>query len=150
VSIDIERTLPVADRVAITELYARYSTSFDTGDVPGCIELFTEDGTFTVTGREPVAGTAALAQFFAAAAQRSAGTHHIVSNILVEKMSTDRARGSARVLALRVDGETVRLAALGRYRDEFAKVDGRWLIHTRCVDSGVPDSLVGAVVVRPD
>ncbi|MDV2477575.1 nuclear transport factor 2 family protein [Rhodococcus zopfii] len=149
-SIDIERPLPVEDRMGMTELYARYSTSFDTGDAPGCVELFTDDGTFTVTGREPVVGKEALAQFFGVATQRSAGTHHIVSNIMVEKVSTDRARGSAHVLALRVDGDTVRLAALGRYRDEFAKVDGRWLIHVRCVDSGVPDSLIGAVVVRPD
>ncbi len=149
-SIDIERALPIEDQVAITELYGRYSTSFDGGDGAGCVELFTENGTFTMTGREPVAGRAALTQFFVAAAERSAGIHHTVSNILVEKVSVDRARGSAHVLAVRVDGDTVRLAALGRYRDEFVKVGGRWLVHTRCVESAVPDSLIGAVIVRPD
>ncbi len=149
-SIDIEHPLPVEDRVAITELYARYSTSFDSGDVQGCSELFTADGTFTITGREPVTGREALTQFFRAAAERSAGIHHIVNNILVEKVSVDRARGGAHVLAVRVDGDTVRLAAVGRYRDEFVKVDGRWLVHTRCVESAVPDSLIGAVIVRPD
>jgi len=127
-------------------LYARYSASFDSGDVQGCIELFSEGGTFTIIGREPVAGREALTQFFRVAAERSAGIHHIVSNILVEKVSVDRARGSAHVLAVRVEGDTVCLAALGRYRDEFIKVDGRWLLHARRVESAVPDSLVGAVI----
>lgn len=149
-SIDAEHSLPAEEQVAITELYARYSSAFDAGDAEGCVELFTEDGIFTVPGRESVVGRDALTQFFRAAVQRSSGTHHIVSNILVERVSTDRAEGTAHVLALRVDGETVRLAALGRYHDEFAKVDGHWLVHTRRVESRVPDSVIGAVIARPD
>jgi ketosteroid isomerase-like protein len=146
---DSELALPVEDRLAITELYARYSTYFDSGDGQACSALFTDDGTFAVAGREPVTGRAALTQFFGVATERSAGIRHFVSNILVQQVSADRARGTAHVLALRVDGDTVRLAALGRYSDEFAKVGGDWLVHIRSVESDVPAELIGAAVVAP-
>ena len=150
VGIDTAHPLSVADRAEITEVYARYVRAFDSGDVEGCLELFTEDGTFTAPGRPPVVGREALAGFFAAVIRPSVVTHHIVSSIVIEAVSTGGARGSAHVVALRVDGDTVRLAAMGRYHDVFDRAGGRWVLRARRIESCVPGSLVGAVLARPD
>jgi hypothetical protein len=134
--------------LAVTELYGRYSHAFDSGQAQACAELFTADATFTTYGRPPIIGRVALQEFFTHAAARSRGMRHFVSNIVLGPLPPDRVIGSAYVLALRVDGDTLRLASLGGYRDEFVCADGIWLIGSRYLTPAIPDVLSGAVVAQ--
>lgn len=116
-------TLSAEDRLAIVELYARYSHAYDEGRGEEVARLFTPDGAFVREGAEPVTGRANLAAMASAAAGR--GMRHVVSNVLVEP-APDGARGSAYVLVLLIDP-----TIFGRYDDEFRLTPDGWRIHTR-------------------
>jgi hypothetical protein len=117
------RNLSIADRLALHELYARYSHAFDEGRGDEVARLFTDDGAFVREGAEAVVGRGNLAALANAAAGR--GMRHVVSNILVEA-GPDGARGSAYVLVLLVDPAT-----FGRYDDEFALTPEGWRFRIR-------------------
>lgn len=147
---ELASVLNAADYQAITALYARYSQSFDSADYRGCAELFSPDGTFSVPQRDPITGTANLLAFFQAATERSRGTTHFVANIALTPISPVTVHGTASVLALRVDGDTLRLAALGRYDDEFIATEAGWRIRLRSMNTAVPATLLGAVIAATD
>lgn len=144
----VDEQLSTVDRLAIVELYGRYSQAFDGGQAHVCTDLFTADGVFSNKGRTEIVGGAALLEFFSAAAARSAGTRHVVSNIVLETLSPDRARGSAYVVVLRIDSAGLTLVTMGDYTDEFARVDGRWRIAKRLYAPAIPDGLAGVVLAR--
>lgn len=123
-------TLDPASRQEITDLYARYSLTFDNGDAAEFARLFAEDGQFVRSGGTPVQGPAALAAFARTAAARSPGTRHFVSNILVEP-SDEGAVGTAYVLALRIASTVVRLVTMGRYDDVFVRTPQGWRFSKR-------------------
>lgn len=133
----------------VAELYARYSHAFDSGQVQVCAELFTADATFTTHGRSAIVGRDALREFFAAACARSSGMRHLVSNIVLDEVTPDTVQGSAYVLALRADGDTLRLATMGNYADEFVREDGRWLFRSRYFTPAIPAELSGAPLTGP-
>lgn len=132
--------------MAVGELYGRYSHAFDSGEAQRCAELFTSDATFTTHGRAAIVGRPALVEFFATAAARSPGVRHFVSNVVLDGVAGDRVTGMAYVLVLRIDGDVLRLASIGTYRDEFVCDGGRWLISSRYFVPAIPDGLAGAVL----
>lgn len=136
----------LADRLELLELYARYTHAFDHGDAAGCAALFTADGAFTPPAAAAVVGRAALERFFATATARSQGSAHLVTDIVLDAEGPYAVRGTARILAVRTDEATLRLLALGTYRDSF-RHDGRhWLFAQRSIDSAIPAALSGAVL----
>jgi len=138
--------LTETDHLAVTELYGRYAHAFDGARARECAELFSTDGTFTVHGRSPINGRAALEEFFVKAAQ-SPGSQHFVSNIVLDVVGPDRVDGSAYVVVLRVNEDSVRLASVGSYRDEFVRANGNWLIRSRYFRPVLPEALAGAALV---
>lgn len=137
-----------ADFQALTVLYGEYSRSFDSGSGGECAALFADDGSFVLGDRPAIRGRDALGDFFGGAA--TGRTHHHVSNILVEKIGSDSARGSASVLVLRVEEDRVCLTTIGRYEDVFTRVDGQWKIQQRNVIPTLPERLAGAVLAHTD
>jgi uncharacterized protein (TIGR02246 family) len=134
------------DRLAVTELHGRYAHAFDAARARECAELFTADAIFTTHGRSPINGRDALEEFFTQAATRSPGARHFVSNIVLEAVAPNRVDGSAYVVVLRITEDSVRLASLGVYRDEFVRTDGGWQIQSRHFLPAIPEALGGAVL----
>lgn len=135
-----------AIRVLVHEVYARYSQAFDGGDVDRCSTLFTEDTVFRSGANTTVVGKLAIDDFLHAAAERSTGIHHFVSNIVLDKRDDHVIDGSTTVLALRVDDGALTLAALGRYRDEFVMDRGSWRIRSRAIETSIGPQLGNALV----
>ncbi|MFE2938125.1 nuclear transport factor 2 family protein [Streptomyces sp. NPDC059255] len=124
------RVLGDIDQREVTDLYARCAYAYDEARPEAFAALYTEDGAFEVAGAEPVRGAAALADLVRGAAERSPGTRHLVSNVLV-RGTGDGASGTAYVVALRVAPPAVRLITIGRYDDEFARTTDGWRIRRR-------------------
>lgn len=135
------------DRLAVLDLYGRYAHAFDHARADDCAELFTADATFTTRGRTPIAGRDALREFFTQASTRSPGARHFTSNIVLTSAGPDRLDGSAYVMVLRITDDSVRLASLGVYQDQFVRTDAGWLIQSRHFLPAIPDTLAGGVLV---
>jgi SnoaL-like domain len=135
------------DRLAVIELYGRYAHAFDHARARDCAELFTAEATFTTEGRTPITGRDALEEFFTEAATRSPGSRHFTSNIILDGAGPDRLYGSAYVLVLRVTDDSVLLASMGVYRDQFVRTDAGWLIQSRHFLPAIPSALAGAPLV---
>lgn len=135
------------DRLAVTEIYARYAHAFDDARAHDCAALFVADGTFASQGRTPITGHEALEAFFTQATTRSPGARHFTSNIILDAVGPDRVDGSAYVMVLRITDDSVRLSSLGVYRDEFVRTDRGWLIQSRHFAPAIPEALAGAVLV---
>lgn len=67
---------------------------------------------------------------------------HWVSNTLLEG-GGEKASGRSDLycIMLAADGESLELDAIGRYRDEFEKVDGHWLIRRRTITDVRPTAV---------
>jgi uncharacterized protein (TIGR02246 family) len=129
--------MSLEDRLAIAELFVRYATALDEGDVATVVDCFTEDAVL----QSPVIGTTqgraairAFAEGFAA--RRAAGTQfrHLVTNIAAEIAASGvRAAASAYLLVfITRDGRSRRLPP-GRYQCEAVKKDGVWRFTRRTV-----------------
>lgn len=142
-----ESVLNETDRLVVTELYGRYAHAFDNARGHECAQLFTAEATFSTHGRSPINGRDALEEFFTQAATRSPGVRHFVSNIVLDVVGPDRIDGSAYVMVLRITDDSLRLASLGTYRDQFVRNDVGWLIQSRYFLPAIPEALSGAALV---
>jgi uncharacterized protein (TIGR02246 family) len=110
--------LSIEDRVEIEDLYARYGYGFDEGDGAAWAAVFTPDGSFLRDGEPDLVGSEALSSFVEERAASAPHVTHHTTNILIEG-TPGGARGKAYVIALRMDGGTMRLRNLGRYDAAF-------------------------------
>jgi hypothetical protein len=134
-------------RAEIRDVIARYTWCGDFGDVGGYVGCFTEDAVLTIKdgavfeGREGLTrlgrgeGSSAPEQLLA----ERGPLHHHVSSVRIEVASKTEARAWAYFLVMNRTGPD----HWGRYADEFARVDGEWLIRRRrvSVDGASDDSL---------
>lgn len=120
------------DRDAIRDLYACYCLHIDTGTAEQWADLFTVQGEFGGLG-DPIIGTEALTAFAAGSLGRGMGTHHLVTNEVID-VNGDEATGSASV-ALFMGGAP---AMVGRYQDKLQRVDGRWRFARRHFAADAP------------
>ena len=142
-------SLAPEDHTAILELAARYCHTVDYRDWDGLLKLFTDDLHFgthlnswlvhrerlpglrlALFGHEEIRG------FFSSAAAASVGSAsvgHRVSNHTIEG-SSDAATAVCD-FSVHDERDPSRMLASGRYRDQLAKVDGRWKIAHRYVDN---------------
>jgi uncharacterized protein (TIGR02246 family) len=125
----------VEDRLAINDLFVRYTTALDAGEVETVVDCFTADAVLqspvigVISGREAIQ---AFASRFAA--QRAGGTQfrHMITNLAVE-IEDSRAHATCYLLVLITrDGQSRQLPP-GCYECELVKEAGRWRFTRRVV-----------------
>jgi ketosteroid isomerase-like protein len=135
--------LHVEDRLAVQEAIARYAHAFDTGDVAGFVEVFTEDGIFEVVlidqpdQRAVFQGHAQLRRFAEANMRKDVHVLHHVSGVMFDSAATEAPSTRATVLVTKQlpDGPTV--ATHGTYLDRWRRTSAGWRIaHRRYVALG--------------
>ena len=122
------------DSVAITNLLYRYAECMDNGDFAGAADLFVHakikmragDGQFTY-----VDSVGVLAMWEETVKRYDDGTprtKHVTTNPIVEFAAdgTSATTRSYYTVFQQVDDFPLQPIITGRYRDEFAKVDGEW------------------------
>ncbi|UZF92980.1 nuclear transport factor 2 family protein [Bosea sp. NBC_00550] len=118
------------DRAAIEDLIQRHAWLIDHGESDRIGELFTTDAALYGVGPDKV-GRAAIAAWGAErAAMRERRSRHVQSNILIEAVSPDTARGFVVLTLYRHDGAGPGSATpflICEYADRYRKEpDGEW------------------------
>lgn len=127
--------MSVEDRLAIHDLFVRYATALDEGEVETVVGCFTADAALESPAIGVIAGTGAIRAFAGRfAAQRAAGTQfrHMITNLAAE-IDGDRARATAYLLVLISKEGRHRSLPPGRYECELVKQGGAWRFSRRVV-----------------
>ena len=110
-------TTSIEDRLTINDLFVRYTTALDAGDVETIVGCFTEDGLLESPTVGTYAGRRAIREFaqrFARFHEGGAQLRHVISNLVVT-LDGDQAKASCYLLnVITRDGQS-RLLAPGRY-----------------------------------
>ena len=127
----------IEDRLAINDLFVRYTNALDRGDVATVVDCFTGDATLespvigVIAGREAIR---AFAERFAAQLAASQQFRHLVTNIAAEiEPAGNRARGTAYLLVLITRDGKSRTLPPGRYECELVKEGDAWRFSRRVV-----------------
>jgi hypothetical protein len=146
------------DRLQIMELQSRYALAHDLTDPTMYAGVFTEDAELVGSGRVLAKGREAL---HAVAVNdrkrhnqglpedvRSFGVmRHVVTNSVIEIEGPDTASGLCYVLTIaNREGEGPQILSVGRYEDQFRRVDGRWLIARREIVMDMGNNALAAQV----
>ncbi len=138
-------TALIEDRFAINDLFVRYATALDAGDVETIVGCFTEDAAL----ESPVVGAfsghpaiRAFARRFARFREDGAQLRHVISNLAVT-IDGERARATCYLLNLMTRNGRSELLAPGRYECDLVKIDGEWLFQRRLVILDHPITLEG-------
>jgi len=127
----------IEDRLAISDLFVRYTTALDAGDVETVVDCFTEEAALESPVIGSIAGRDAIRAFAERfAAQRAGGVQfrHMITNIAAEiEDSGNRARASAYLLVLITQDGKSRTLPPGRYECEVVKQGGGWRFQLRVV-----------------
>jgi uncharacterized protein (TIGR02246 family) len=127
----------IEDRLAIGDLFVRYTTALDAGEVETVVDCFTADAALESPVIGVIAGHDAIRAFAGRfAAQRAAGTQfrHLVTNIAADiEAGGDRARASAYLLVLITRDGQSRPLPPGRYECDLVKEGGQWRFSRRVV-----------------
>jgi len=120
--------LSTEDRLALTELLARYARAMDDADVEAFIACFTPEPELDILGKR-VSGASELRLFaedYAAWPGRPGWQHHI--NALTFEGDAERCRVRSYVMWITrgPDGEMT-LRGCSNYLDDCVKMGGRWL-----------------------
>ena len=124
----------LADRDAIRELPQRYCDCVWQGDVDGIVNLFAEDGVFTIVGRKnenTARGRAELLKSYKEGLA-SLTPRPYIHNHVVELKGSGRASGRCYV-ELRDASNKMGWLGTGFYNDEYVKVGDRWKFQSRRV-----------------
>ncbi|MGA2408889.1 MAG: nuclear transport factor 2 family protein [Candidatus Binataceae bacterium] len=122
----------LADREAIRELPQRYCDCVWRGDVDGIVDLFAEDGVFTVIGRKnetTAAGRANLLKSYRDGLA-SLSPRPYIHNHVVELKESGRASGRCYV-ELRSASDQMKWIGTGFYHDEYVKDGDKWKFQSR-------------------
>jgi len=143
------------ERFLIQELQSRYALAHDLTDPALYAAVFTEDAELHGSGRLLAKGRAALHAIGvndrkrfnagAAATERSFGAlRHVITNSVIELRSATTAKGVCYVLTIvnRPD-RGPEILSVGRYEDEYRKVEGEWLIAKREIIMDMGNSELG-------
>lgn len=138
-------------REGIRDLVTRYNSNGDTGRFAQVIELFADDavmeaGGRTYSGRDEIATifTGTRDSWHDSAQQTGAPPYvrHCVATHQIDLVDRTHARGRSYYSVLMNHG----LDHWGRYIDDYAEIDGRWLFTRRvCLTDGSVGGASGAV-----
>jgi hypothetical protein len=144
------------ERFLIQELQSRYAMAHDLTDPELYAGVFTEDaelygagGRLLAKGRDALhaIGVNDRKRFNAGAAdgERSFGAlRHIITNSVIDLTSPTTATGFCYVMTIVMrPGGGPEILSLGRYEDEYRKVDGQWLIAKREIVLDMGNSELG-------
>jgi uncharacterized protein (TIGR02246 family) len=135
----------IEDRFAVQDLFVRYATALDAGDVAGIVSCFTADATLESPVLGALAGPdniRAFAERFSRFQANGNQLRHVLSNFAVT-VDGDTARATCYLVnILTRDGKTV-MGPPGRYDCTLHRVSGRWLFHRRLVVLDAPFPLDG-------
>jgi uncharacterized protein (TIGR02246 family) len=123
------------DRLAINDLFVRYTTALDRGDVETLVDCFTPDASLDSPAVGQHSGHVAIRAFaerFARFHEGGAQLRHVISNLAVE-IDGDRARASCYLLNVLTRNGKSELLAPGRYECDLVKSGGKWRFHKRVV-----------------
>ena len=142
---ELPEEISLADRVAIADLLARYSHTYDGRDTDAFAALFTEDAEITVQA-EPIVGRSAIRDWAADLhAKRPSGiqVRHFQTNTLLVPIDRDRVRARTMLILTWHDsakpyGTGVRLMATGIYQDELHRTAEGWRFFRRAADIEFP------------
>ncbi len=140
-----EPALDVTDRIALSDLVAKYAHAVDRRDLRGVVECFTDNGRleFVSTGVS-LDGRDAISAFFATVfggsivGSDAASTHLMGNTMLVshdDPTDSDAmpvAHLATSGLVAHADRSTARVVVRGlTYTDRCARIDGRWYFDHR-------------------
>lgn len=122
----------LADREAIRELPQRYCDCVWRGDVEGIVNLFTEDGEFTVLGQNRENKTVGRANLLKSYGEGLANLtpRPYIHNHVIELKGNAQASGRCYV-ELRSAGQNMAWIGTGFYNDEYVKVGDAWKFKVR-------------------
>ena len=125
----------IEDRLAINDLFVRYTTALDGGDVETVVGCFTADAVLESSAIGLIAGHDAIRTFagrFAALREDGTQFRHMITNLAAE-VADQRARATCYLLVLITrDGKSRQLPP-GRYDCELARESGQWRFRRRVV-----------------
>jgi len=126
----------MGDWFDINNVFIRYATSLDRGDVDAVVDCFTENASIVSPVLGEFSGYAGVRDFAERTARlkRDEGVQfrHVVSN-LVADIEGDRAHATCYLLDFRTrDGKT-ELLSPGEYECVLRKTHGRWRFERRAV-----------------
>ncbi len=125
----------VEDRLAIHDLFVRYTTALDAGDVETIVGCFTEDGSLESPAVGSYSGRPAIREFavrFSRFRERGSQLRHVISNLAVQ-LDGNRASATCYLLNIITRNGKSELLAPGRYECQLEKIDGEWLFKHRLV-----------------
>ena len=123
------------DRQMINDLFVRYTTALDAGDVETIVGCFTEDGALESPAVGVYAGRAGIREFaerFAKFRERGSQLRHFISNLAVQ-VDGDTASATCYLLNVITRNGKTELMPPGRYDCRLAKIAGEWLFRHRLV-----------------
>lgn len=127
--------IELADREAIRALPVRYCDCVWRGDIEGIVNLFTEDGVFTMVGSKGAEnsnrGRAELLKTYKEGLS-SLTPRPYIHNHVIELHDNGRATGRCYV-ELRDASHNMSWLGTGFYNDEYVKADGEWKFKSRRV-----------------
>ena len=127
--------MSVEDRLAIHDLFVRYATALDDGEVETVVGCFAADAVLESPAIGSIRGSDAIRAFAGRfAAQREAGTQfrHMITNLAAE-IDGERARATAYLLVFISKDGRHRSLPPGRYECELVKQGGAWRFGRRVV-----------------
>jgi uncharacterized protein (TIGR02246 family) len=131
------------DRFSINDLFVRYTTALDAGDVDTIVSCFSEDGALESPVVGKYAGHQGIRTFserFAAMHQRGVQLRHVISNLAMT-VTGDTAHATCYLTNIITMDGTSQLMPPGRYECELRRVDGEWLFQNRLVILDAPFAL---------
>ena len=123
------------DRLAIEDLIQRHAWLVDHGEADRIAELFADDAALYGIGPDKIGRAAIVAWGRQRAAMGERRSRHVQSNILIEPVAQDMARGWVVLTLYRHDGPGEGSATpmlIAEYADRYARSpDGTWLFTER-------------------
>jgi 3-phenylpropionate/cinnamic acid dioxygenase small subunit len=125
----------IEDWFEINNLFTRYTTSLDRGDVERFVECFNENGRIEspiIGVFEGHSGVRTFAERTARALQHGTQFRHIVSNLTAE-VEGDRAKARCYLLDFVTQDGKTELLSPGVYECDLTRRNGKWLFDSRLV-----------------
>jgi hypothetical protein len=127
----------IEDRLAIEDLFVRYTTSLDRFDVAGIEACFVEDCVLVTPNHGSFHGRASIREWMGpnlSIRDRGGQFRHVVSNFVIDVAPDGRrAHATCYLLDYLTIGGVTELLAPGTYDCELERVDGEWLFARRTV-----------------